>query len=221
MLLKDVISSPISSLLLFSLITTASPNAAWGFASGAASRKGHARASRAFGAQDPLCAADEACAGQGRSSTPRAELFDGPGFSTQLAQNAANLTATRSKPASDPVRSVKVVFGEMSFAPHSERLTDVGAGRCQLVLKKFRQRKNVKVVVESASGEMRARDEDLALNRRRAEALKEQLNQLGVPREQMTDPTLGVDERGGRPDTDWARPTPPKVEFTVRAPTSS
>lgn len=79
----------------------------------------------------------------------------------------------------------------------------------------------MKIVVESASGRMGAYDEDLKLNRRRAEALREELHELGVPRELMTSPVFGADERSDRPGADWARPTPSKVEFTIRAGTSS
>jgi hypothetical protein len=120
--------------------------------------------------------------------------------------------------SSDPIR---IVFGAMSFAPDSDRLTDVGAGRCYLVLKKFRQHKTIKVIVESASGRMEGSGQDLELNRRRAETLREKLHALGVPRELMSTPISGGDERAGRPGSDWARPTPPKVEFVIRVDSNS
>jgi outer membrane protein OmpA-like peptidoglycan-associated protein len=151
----------------------------------------------------------------------RSNFFGHASFGAQRLQAGLNLIAQGSASTREASNPVKIVFGGMSFVPHSDRLTDVGTGRCQLVLRKFRQRKNMKIVVESASGRMGAYDEDLKLNRRRAEALREELHELGVPRELMTSPVFGADERSDRPGADWARPTPSKVEFTIRAGTSS
>jgi outer membrane protein OmpA-like peptidoglycan-associated protein len=153
----------------------------------------------------------------GQLYAARSELFNRLSFDAPYSSAQPTMIADGLASVPDTGHAVKIVFGEISFAPHSDRLTDVGAGRCQLVLRKFRERKNVRVIVESTSGAMGAHEEDLKLNWRRAEAVQEKLHGLGVPSNRMSSLVLGTDEMHGSENLEWVRSTPVKVEFTIRA----
>ncbi|GEM_PF-2942994 len=107
----------------------------------------------------------------------------------------------------------KVVFANLSFVGGSKELSEVGKGRCQLILKRFRQHRLINVVIETASGVDREQAVELALER--ARALRDTLESLGIPQELITEPKLLDSERSADSGSGWAKSVMPTVQFLI------
>jgi hypothetical protein len=107
------------------------------------------------------------------------------------------------------------MFSEMMFVNDSDRLSDVGVGRCYLVAQKLRHGINVRVVVQgrSGTGVSSAANHELCLSQ--AEAVKRQIASFGIAESRMS--VVRFNDAAASFKARWVRIVRERAEFEIEA----
>lgn len=111
----------------------------------------------------------------------------------------------------------RVVFSDIMFASDSEKLSDVGVGRCYLIAQKLKRGTSVKVVIQGHTDHRGSSNLNQKLGVLRAEAVKSQLESFGIPESRMSTVSSGQTSSGADQRADWARATDDRTEFEIDA----
>lgn len=135
--------------------------------------------------------------GPSRTAAGRAEMAVRPGTGAQRQ------------------KAERVVFSEMMFANNSDRLSDVGVGRCYLVAQKLKRGINVRVAIQGHSriSGSSALNHELCLGR--AEAVRQQIANFGIAESRMSTVTFGKAAASFK--ADWVRTVHERAEFEIEA----
>jgi len=120
------------------------------------------------------------------------------------------------RPGSSAQKNVeRIVFSEMMFANHSDELSDMGVGRCYLVAQKLKRGIDVRVVIPSHGRVGGSPGASHELGLKRAEAVKQQLENFGIAESRMSAISFGKAATAAK--ADWARAVNERAEFEVEA----
>jgi len=112
-------------------------------------------------------------------------------------------------------KAERVVFSEMMFASDSDRLSDVGVGRCYLVAQKLRRGTNVSVVIQGHSQISGSSALNHELSLRRAEAVRQQIANFGIAESRMS--TVRFGKAAASFKAGWVRAVHERAEFEIEA----
>jgi peptidoglycan-associated lipoprotein len=111
----------------------------------------------------------------------------------------------------------RVVFSDIAFQFNSSKLTDLGKGRIYLVAQRLMEKSDVVVVLEGHADVIGDEEFNMQLGLRRAETVKMELEQLGIPPERMSVASLGETKPLIDKEDSWARAVNRRVEFMIEA----
>ncbi len=143
-------------------------------------------------------------------------------ISTSATPNVPGLTAAerpdaaaQSSASAQRQKPERVMFSEMMFVNDSDRLSDVGVGRCYLVAQKIRHGINVRVIVQgrSGTGVSSAANHELCLSR--AEAVKRQIATFGIAESRMS--AVSFNNAAASFKARWVRTVRERAEFEIEA----
>jgi len=109
----------------------------------------------------------------------------------------------------------RVVFSDITFAADSEKLSDVGVGRCYLIAQKLKRGTSVRVVIQGHTDHRGSSTFNQKLGLLRAEAVKSQLESFGIPESRMS--TVSSGKTSSDQKADWARAVGDRTEFEIEA----
>jgi len=109
----------------------------------------------------------------------------------------------------------KVVFPDVAFRFDSARLTDLGQGKVYLAAQKLKTKADILIVIEGHADYIGNEAHNMALARRRAEAVKRELIRLGIEQSRMSVESYGESRPLLDQKTNWARAVNRRVEFRV------
>jgi len=125
--------------------------------------------------------------------------------------------ALRPEPRRVKQQTERVVFSDIMFASDSEKLSDVGVGRCYLIAQKLKRGTSVKVVIQGHTDHRGSSNLNQKLGLLRAEAVKSQLESFGIPESRMSTVSSGKTSSGADQKADWARAVGDRTEFEIEA----
>jgi len=111
----------------------------------------------------------------------------------------------------------RVVFSDIMFAADSEKLSDVGVGRCYLIAQKLKRGTSVRVVIQGHTDHRGSSTFNQKLGLLRAEAVKSQLESFGIPESRMSTVSSGKTSSDPDQKADWARAVGDRTEFEIEA----
>jgi len=111
----------------------------------------------------------------------------------------------------------RVMFSDIMFAADSDKLSDIGVGRCYLVAQKLKRGTSVKVVIQGHTDRRGSSIFNQKLGLLRAEAVKSQLESFGIPQNRMSTVSSGKASSPVDQKADWARAVGERTEFEIEA----
>ena len=112
-------------------------------------------------------------------------------------------------------KAERVIFSEMMFANNSDRLSDVGVGRCYLVAEKLKHGTNVRVVIQGHNRITGSSALNHELSLGRAEAVRQQIANFGIAESRMS--TVRFGKAAGSFKARWVRTVRERAEFEIEA----
>jgi len=158
------------------------------------------------------------CAGHGGTTAQAGVNVSGERICLVAATETLNAPSGRPemevRPGTNAPRQKleRVLFSEMMFSNKSDRLSDVGIGRCYLVAQKLRHGTSVTVVVQGHDGPS-ALNQQVCMGR--AEAVRQELQNFGISESRMS--TVRFGEASASFKADWARVVHERAEFEIEA----
>ncbi len=111
----------------------------------------------------------------------------------------------------------RVVFSDIMFESDSEKLSDVGVGRCYLIAQKIKAGTGVKVVIQRHTDHRGASNLNRKLGELRAESVKSQLEGFGIPERRMSTVSSGQKLSPADSKAEWERAVRERTEFEIEA----
>ncbi|MBI3327333.1 MAG: OmpA family protein [Nitrospinae bacterium] len=109
----------------------------------------------------------------------------------------------------------KVVFSDVAFRFDSARLTELGQGKVYLAAQKLQAKSDILIVIEGHADYIGSEAYNMALAKRRAEAVKRELVRLGIDPGRMSVESYGQSRPLLDQKANWARAVNRRVEFRV------